>query len=309
MKNLEKLAEKKLEQILADGGYVELDKLKIAANESQVSGKTVDTILLEKGFIDESTFTHALCTELQLPFLSLENHPVSADLIQEIPKSLMVKYQFIPLDRFDNILCVLVGTTFSLEMITEIQTETQTNLFIYIGLPSQLRKTIDEYITEEEQEAINTEVIPEDAQVTAGWESIFDVADQAVMDELKQKAIDSGLHSVSSTNVGGSSASQQYSGAYTKEVSGSINAPDAQKQELIRLAQRLMEDPFDYDAVNQYVAISLALNDKQSAINQLLLFARGLKQNQDMDGAVNCYNYILELDPNNPEAKKGISGN
>ncbi len=306
MKNLEKLAEKKLEQILVDGGYVELEKLKIAMNESTVSGKTIEALLIEKGFMDETNFAFALCTELQLPFLSLDNHPVSADLIQEIPKSLMVKYQFIPLDRFDNILCILVGGAFNLEMITEIQTETQTNLFIYIGLLSQLRKTLDEYITEEEQEAINTEVIPEDAQVTAGWESIFDVADQAVMDELKQKAIDSGLHGVSSTNVGGSSASQQYSGAYTKEVSGAVNAPDAQKQELVRLSQRLLEDPFDYDAVNQYVAIALSLGDKQSAINQLLLFARGLKQNQDIDGAVNCYNYILELDPNNAEAKKEV---
>lgn len=313
MKNVEKLAEKKLDQILVDGGHVDADKVKTAMSESQTTGKPLESVLIEKGFIDESALAHALCTELQLPFLSLDNHPISADLIQEIPKSLMVKYQFIPLDRFDNLLNILVASTFSVEMITEIQTETQTNLFVYIGLLSQLKKTIDEYITVEEQEAINTEVIPEEAQVTAGWESIFDVADQAVMDELKQKAVETGLHyGASSTNVGGASSvsqSQQYSGAYTKEVSQAVNASDAQRQELARLAQRLEQDNADYDAVNQYVTIALALGDKTSAVNQLLSFANGLKNSGDAEGAVNCFKYILELDSSNLEAKKGSMGN
>ena len=51
----------------------------------------------------------------------------------------MVKYKFVPIERFENALNIAVGSTFTREMIKEIQEETKSTLFIYISTISSLK--------------------------------------------------------------------------------------------------------------------------------------------------------------------------
>ena len=100
MRNIEKLAEKKMENILLDGGYVEFETIKRIMTTVHTNGMEFLLALLDEGIIDEETIAYALCNELQLPFISLENYYISPELMQTIPKNLMVKYKFVPIERF-----------------------------------------------------------------------------------------------------------------------------------------------------------------------------------------------------------------
>lgn len=244
---------------------------------------------------------------MQLPFISLENYYISPELMQTIPKNLMVKYKFVPIERFENALNIAVGSTFTREMIKEIQEETKSTLFIYISTISSLKKVIDDNISAEEKEALTMDNILEEAaaQVTAGWESIFDVADRAVMDEIKQKAEES-----SDFNISGSMSSYQsgqFSGSYTKEYEDSSEHTQMTIKKLNELAQRLIEDPLDSEAVNDFVASALSIGDLEAALNQILQFAENLENADDEEGAINCYQYILDLDPDNQIAQEYLA--
>jgi hypothetical protein len=307
MRNIEKLAEKKMENILLDGGYVEFETIKRIMTTVHTNGMEFLLALLDEGIIDEETIAYALCNELQLPFISLENYYISPELMQTIPKNLMVKYKFVPIERFENALNIAVGSTFTREMIKEIQEETKSTLFIYISTISSLKKVIDDNISAEEKEALTMDNILEEAaaQVTAGWESIFDVADRAVMDEIKQKAEES-----SDFNISGSMSSYQsgqFSGSYTKEYEDSSEHTQMTIKKLNELAQRLIEDPLDSEAVNDFVASALSIGDLEAALNQILQFAENLENADDEEGAINCYQYILDLDPDNQIAQEYLA--
>ena len=303
--NIFKFAQKKPEEVLHGNAYISMEKLTAAITESSDQGKFLEQTLLDGELIKEDKLALAVCTELQLPYLDLANYNVSTDLIQEY-KSLMVKYRFVPLDKLGDVLTILIGHCLDREIVEAMQDEIPENIFVYFGFFSTIQSAIDQYIPKEEQEAVHTEIIPESAQVTAGWESIFDVADEAVQQELRERA------DYLDTSQDGDY--EEFLGLDTDLAkSGEIpnNAEQTQyfddyQGKMEQLALYLEQNPFDYEAMNQYVELAVSMDDMESAIGQLVRFAEGLEQAGDKEGAANCYQYILELDPENSYAQQHL---
>ena len=97
--------------------------------------------------------------------------------------------------------------------------------------------------------------------------------------------------------------SGQFSGSYTKEYEDSSEHTQMTIKKLNELAQRLIEDPLDSEAVNDFVASALSIGDLEAALNQILQFAENLENADDEEGAINCTIY-LDLDPDNQIAQE-----
>lgn len=201
------------------------------------------------------------------------------------------------MDKLGNILTIVISNT-SHEMFEDIQNETALDIFPFIGRAREIKAILDNFITEEEQQQHHTQIVESTAEVTAGWESMFDFADQAVKEELKQKAEEVLQPDEEFEDfLGIDEDGEQY------EEYGSA---EGEQEELEALTAHLEEEPFDYDAVNRFVEIAMNLGHLDLATNQLHVFASGLEQAGDQEGALNCYQYILELDPDNEEAKARV---
>lgn len=390
MKNIERLAQKKLEEILLDDGYVERGKLEDCLRVTRSQAKSLPEVLVSRGILEEMKLAQILSNRLQLPYLSLNNWSISPDLVKKIPQSLMAKYCFVPLDEFEDVLTILVADVFSTEMIDEIQKVTQTDLYVYIGTISDVMNTLKQVAGAAGPAQPVQTPAPQQAELTSGWESMFEVADQSVQDELKKKApgesqamvapnvvspaeVTSGWESIfdkggqnahktagaeegaaeapkaevtsgweavfdmgeqsvqeerATTRGGkpskkeeeppaenfeeilvGSQQKAEPSGKQPREApkEESSNAvADPRRTKMAELAAHLSKNNFDYDAMNEYVELALDIGDNKAAVRQLTLFALGLEQAGRPEEAKECFEYILDLDPNNREAKSRL---
>lgn len=360
MKNIERLAHKKLEEILLDSGTVDRGKLEECLRKSRATGQPLEDILIHAEALTEDSLAELLANRLQLPYLSLENYDIPKELLERIPKTLMAKHKFLPIDQFDEVLSIMIGCVPSYEMLEEIHVVTQSDLFVYVGRLSEIGKTLETHQPSAAEVEIGaTTATPRGAELTTGWESIFDIADQNVQKDLKKKGedagtFDSGEESEYEDLVSGGEAPKsledQISQAFGEEIATAPKSESLEdelgrafgenpgpadtgepaieeeeeeiastapknetppagedlKAQIAELTAHLSKNPFDYDAINQYVELSLELGDNKSAVRQLTLFAWGLDQAGKEEEAVNCYEYILELDPNNREAKKRL---
>ena len=304
--NIFKFAQKKPEEIFHGNCYISMEDLAAAIHESSQQGKFLEQVLLDRELIKEEKLTLTICTELQLPFLNLANYDISTDLVQEY-KSLMVKYRFVPLDKIGDVITILIGHCLDREIVAAMQAEIPENIFVYFGFFSAVVAAIDQYISKEEQEAVHTEVIPESAQVTAGWESIFDIADDAVQQDLRERAnyLDSSPGEDYEEFLGLDSNLARPDDSQINNVDQTQYFDDYEGK-LEEIAEYLNQNPFDYEAMNQYVQLAVSMDDMDSAINQLIKFAEGLEQAGDTEGAANCYHYILGLDPENSYAQQHL---
>ena len=360
MKNLEKLTQKKLDELLMDDSTIDRAKLEECihvVNASSGSGSSsLADMLLNRGIASEDTLAQVLANRLQLPYLSLANWTLTPDLFKRIPKNLMHKYQFIPLDQIEDIMTVMISGVPSVEMVDEVQLVTQSDIYLYIGTITDVREALKLHATMDQEEKVAEAAAEAEksatpkGDMTAGWESIFDIGDESVKKELQEKASSIGLFGTkdnefedfmasassaaepsaannefelaANTNLGlvGMSESQFVSqsdlnydtnatDAKAEATQGPVDdAPSdqAQRVELAQLTEHLAKNPNDYDMINQYIKLALELGDVKAAVRQLTKFAWNLDQTGKSAEADDCYQYILELDPNNREAKKRL---
>lgn len=398
MKNLDKLVQKKLEEVLSEDGHVDRGKLEECVRACRASGKSVVEGLINKGLLDEDKLVQIIADRMQMPYLSLQNFNFSNDLIKKLPPPLMYKHQFIPLDQFDDVLTILTSNVLTADMIQEIQTATQTDLYIFVGKISEVMNTLKQHVPFDEAsmpsgETIHTAVFSQ-TEVSAGWESIFDLAEESVRQDQSQK-IDAAVKDNEFEDFMGSEMqksptepkpptedvlpqlqeitepepqpvkktepqpakkpemqsakkpepqpakkpepqpakkpepqpetppSSYYAAEETQEIARdeaplsqladeiaiapkASGGQDSQRAELAKLAEHLAKNVFDYDAINQYIKLALELGDTKAAVRQLTLFAWNLEQAGKNEEALDCYNYIIELDPDNREAKKRV---
>jgi hypothetical protein len=402
MKNLDKLVQKKLEEILSEDGYVDRAKLEDCVRSCRTNGKSIAEALVNKGLLDEQKLVQIVADRMQMPYLSLQDCSFSTELIKKTPPYLMYKYQFIPVDQFEDVLTVLAAGVLTADMIQEIQNVTKTDVYIFVGKMSDVMNTLKQNVPFDESslagaESVHTAVFSQ-TEVSAGWESIFDMAEDSVKQDLTQKiGAESGGKENEFEDFMGSelqksptepkpetehvealaaekfepqaspkvetqpakkpepgpaevetqpakkpepspkaevvaskkSEAAQMPSYHTAEETQEIardEAPlpdmsnvipslpgnkatggqDGQRAELAKLAEHLAKNVFDYDAINQYIKLALELGDVKASVRQLTLFAWNLEQAGKNEESLDCYKYILELDPENREAKKRL---
>ena len=87
-----------------------------------------------------------------IPYLDIERYKLDKQLIQKFTREELIEFQFLPLDKFDNILTVCVCNP-SLDLINDIEAHTGKIIRIFWCEEAKLIKIINnisQYIFEEE---------------------------------------------------------------------------------------------------------------------------------------------------------------
>ena len=110
----QKIINKKLGEILLDGGKITKDHLDQALKVQAETGKKIGEILIDLGFCKEEDIIVSLSTQYGYPYIKLENYDITPDILKTIPKGLARKYSCLPLDRIGNIVSFVVADPINL---------------------------------------------------------------------------------------------------------------------------------------------------------------------------------------------------
>ena len=180
MNNLHKLTRKTLGDLLVEEGMVTTDQVKEALQEHNNSGYPLGDILISLGLLSEWDVGEALSNQLQIPFIFPTAYKIHPEIAEILPAEVLHRYQVVPLDKFDEILTLCIADVPTKEMLKELQSLAKLDLFLYVGLVSDVRHMLDTQFPCHQGGAGDA-----GGDFSSGWEDIFDSANESVLNEIK----------------------------------------------------------------------------------------------------------------------------
>ena len=92
----------KLGDLLVKAKVITEDQLKQALTIQTEKGGKLGSVIINMGFITEELLLDTLATQLNLPFLDLNQYSVDADIVRKIPERIARRFRVIAIDLKDN---------------------------------------------------------------------------------------------------------------------------------------------------------------------------------------------------------------
>jgi type IV pilus assembly protein PilB len=138
------MTKKRLGELLLQEGVISDEQLKQGLDEQQQTGELVGDILVRKGFCTESDVARTISTQFSFPYISVQNYYVSPEMAALFPLATLERNLFVPIDRFGDVLSVVVAGLLDQDVVDEIEQKTSCTAQVYVGMVSEVKQVIKE---------------------------------------------------------------------------------------------------------------------------------------------------------------------
>ncbi len=132
---------KKIGEILIDHGAITHTQLEKALQEQKkIKDKRVGEILIDMGFVKEEDIVMALAVQFNYPYLPLANYTLNPEMFGVVPRELVEKHGFIPIDKVSGVLTVAMADPSDEEAVAEIEKATGCKVLAFVSSGSEIEK-------------------------------------------------------------------------------------------------------------------------------------------------------------------------
>lgn len=139
MSRLSRLTRKRLGELLLDEQLVSNEELENALSDQKKCGGILGEILVSKGVIAEEDVARVIARQYGLPFIDPAQYQISDDVKDIFPEAALLKYRFVPLDIFGDLLLVVVGGIVEDDIVAELEKISNRKVHIMVGTLSSIR--------------------------------------------------------------------------------------------------------------------------------------------------------------------------
>lgn len=183
MRKFDKIARKKLGELLVDAGLITYEAVDDAIAEQKRTGRLVGEILVDMGLVKERDIAVVLARQFQLPFISLADYRLNREIVATVPAALCHQFGLIPLDLFGDVLIVAVSQNPTKEAVEAINAATGCHISPFVAVGSEVQRYLDE-LAPYDAKAVAAERKAEAAAAASGtWTDVFDKGDESATGE------------------------------------------------------------------------------------------------------------------------------
>ncbi len=196
VKGIDKITAVRLAEILTERAVVSSEVITDALYAQDKNGEPFVQVLVGGGHITEWDLAKVVTENFNLPFLMASNYQISDAAKARLPKEVLFRHTIVPLDVFDDIVCVAMPVMLTFDEINKIQKDHSCTLFPYVGLISEnkkvladLHKDYGEWVAAEQKRREEASKSRSFSQGQSGdWMSIFDAGEQAIQQTIKGRS-------------------------------------------------------------------------------------------------------------------------
>lgn len=144
MANIRRMTKKRLGELLLQEGLISEEQCQEALEEQKKTGELVGEILVRKGYVNESDVARTIATQFSFPYLSVTHYYVSPEMKDLFKLETLEKYCFVPIDRFGDVLGIVIAGLLDQDIIDEIEKHTKSTIQVYVGKVSEVKQIIKE---------------------------------------------------------------------------------------------------------------------------------------------------------------------
>jgi hypothetical protein len=194
VKGLDKLTCVRLAEVITQKNMIPSEVITDALYAQDKYGDPFVRSLVSGGHVTEWDLAKIVAENFQLPFLMASHYSISEAATKRLPKELLFQHQIVPLDVFDNIVCVAMPILTPYEVLAKIQREHQCDMFPYVGLISENKKVLGDLFQDfaawldgenkKREQQLTQRNNKSSGQGKGDWMSIFDAGDEAIQQGL-----------------------------------------------------------------------------------------------------------------------------
>jgi hypothetical protein len=150
MKNINKIRERNLLQIMLDEGLIDHDQVDTVKEEVVETGELLIDVVLQNDYVEEMELAKLLIKNYQIPFIYIDDYAINTDAIELMDGGFARANKLVPLDVFGKVLVIVTSGNIDDKIIAEVESMTQKEVAILISLHTNIEKSLDEIYPEEE---------------------------------------------------------------------------------------------------------------------------------------------------------------
>lgn len=139
MSRLSRLTRKRLGEILIEEHFISNEDLDDALHDQRVNGGVLGEILVNNGLISEDDVARVIARQYGIPFVDPLMYKIPDEVKGIFPEAALLKFRFIPLDVFGELLLIVVGGILGEDVIEEIEVLSNKKVHIMIGTLSSIK--------------------------------------------------------------------------------------------------------------------------------------------------------------------------
>jgi type IV pilus assembly protein PilB len=137
--------ERKLGDLLVKDGIVTQDQLDSAVKKQKETNQSLGRILMETGAASEWEIAAALGKQLNVPFITLSQYEIERQVLESIPRDIVMKYNIVPVDRTGDTLTVALPDPNNIFILDELRLLTKCQIVPVISFETDIQEAIQRY--------------------------------------------------------------------------------------------------------------------------------------------------------------------
>lgn len=143
MVHIQRMTKRKLGEVLLHENLVTKEQIEEALGEQAQTGELLGEILVRKGYVSEKNIAETIATQYSFPYLEPDQYYISSEVVQLLPVEVVDKHSVLPLDRFGDLLTIVVAGPLHEDVLQEIEEITGCQVQIFISTVTAVRKAIE----------------------------------------------------------------------------------------------------------------------------------------------------------------------
>ncbi len=160
--------------VLVKQGVVSEDIVKEVVGESITTGKQVEEILLQRGYVNDVQMAHAKAEYYHIPYVNLSEVGAAPEALNQVPEGVARRYQLLPfsLNKADKTLSIAMANPLDLRAVDFVEKKTGYQIIPHLATESDL----DLAINERYAQSLSTEVTEALKDTTQANQKVVDVS-------------------------------------------------------------------------------------------------------------------------------------
>jgi type IV pilus assembly protein PilB len=142
--------ERKLGELLVKDNIITSDALEAALEKQDTSGQSLGRVLMDMGVANEWEIAASLGKHLNVPFITLSQYEIDREVLQSIPREIILKYNIVPVDRTGDTLTVALSDPHNIFILDELRLLTKCQIVPVISFETDIRQAISRYFMTED---------------------------------------------------------------------------------------------------------------------------------------------------------------
>jgi len=169
VKHHQRLDYSRLAEVLHERGIGNVDAIRELLQQSREGGMPFCEALVTTNLVPDWDLSRIVCETFSLPFLPVDMVDPNAKVRADLDLKMLKSHQLIPLDRFGQVLTVIMPALVSADVLAMLSAATDLVILPVVGTVETNRRWILEHLGGNKQ-----------AEIEGGWSNLFDQADAEV---------------------------------------------------------------------------------------------------------------------------------